>query len=81
VVKQACFVSGIETKAGVQTNNVKLTSTQAKTIQLSVTINALPTHRNKVSKMLIVVEHKSSQGNTAFYMRGMITISSLERRK
>jgi hypothetical protein len=68
-VEQACFVGGIETEAGVQINGVKLTSTQAKTLQLSMTVNILPTHRDKAAKVIMVAEHKSSLGNTVYYMR------------
>ncbi|MDM8561370.1 lamin tail domain-containing protein [Candidatus Parabeggiatoa sp. HSG14] len=67
-IEQACFVSGIETEAGVQANGVKLASIQAKIIQLSVTIRVLPKHRYQAAKMLIVAEHQLS-GNTDYYMR------------
>jgi hypothetical protein len=68
-VEQVCFVDGIETEDGVQVNDVKLTSNQAKTLQLSVTIHTLPRHRYKAAKVLIVAEHQSSPGDVAYYMR------------
>jgi uncharacterized protein YxeA len=69
MVEQACFEDGIKTEAGVQANGVKLTSTQAKTLQLSMTVNILPKHRDKAAKVIMVAEHKPSPGNAVYYMR------------